>query len=64
MLSDNDPCPIKGKHLGWPMIKCPATFLDWLRDQKWLDRKYPDVAEYIKRNAKSIDAELAEKGIF
>lgn len=60
-LMDTDPMPF-GKHKGQAMQDVPASYLDWLRDQEWL-KDYPAVKEYIRRNAKVIDHELAEKGL-
>lgn len=57
-LTDQSENPIPGKHYRIPMGKLPATFLDWLRGQPWLEKKYPTVAEYITRNKKVIDYEL------
>lgn len=59
VLTDESPCPVSGKHFGRPMGKLSASFLDWLRGQSWLERKYPAVAAYIKKNQRVIDAELA-----
>lgn len=60
-LKDGDPFPF-GTHKGKPMGEVPAQFLDWLRGQDWLPN-WPAVADYIERNKKAIDHELAEEGI-
>jgi hypothetical protein len=63
MLTDKDPCPVQGQHFGKPMEKVPASFLDWMIDQPWASRKYPEVIEYIEKNRTAIDAELQEQGL-
>lgn len=60
-LDDNSPCPINGKYHNWKMKDVPSHFLDWLRGQPHLLRKYPKVADYIKRTAKSINQDLEDE---
>lgn len=60
MLKDSDPFPF-GTHKGKPMEKVPASYLDWVIDQSWIN-KYPDIIEYVERNRKAIDMELKEQG--
>lgn len=55
-LTDDSPFPF-GRHKDKPMRDVPASYLDWLRGQSWL-QQWPDVAEYIDRNEKVIDWEL------
>ena len=50
-----------GKHKGKPMIEVPASYLDWLRDEEWLEERHPGIAEYIKDNEDRIDIELMEE---
>jgi len=57
-LKDSDPMPF-GKHKGKEMRDVPASYLDWLRDQKWLD-EWPSVAKYIEENELQINQELEE----
>lgn len=61
MLKDDDKMPF-GQHESTIMELVPANYLDWLRDQYWLELKYPEVADYIKRNEKAIDHELENSG--
>lgn len=55
-LTDESPFPF-GAHKGKKMKDVSASYLDWLRGQKWLS-DWPQVADYIERNAKTIDWEL------
>lgn len=55
-LTDDSPFPF-GRHKDKPMRDVPASYLDWLRGQSWL-QQWPDVGEYIDRNEKVIDWEL------
>lgn len=59
-LTDQDPFPY-GVHKDKPMEKVPASYLDWVIDQPWIN-KWPEVVEYIERNRKAIDKELKEQG--
>jgi hypothetical protein len=59
MLSDSSPMPF-GKWKGRKMKEVPATYLDWLRGQVWLV-DWPDVKEYVDKNKKVIDQELADR---
>lgn len=61
-LTDDSPCPVNGDHLGKPMVKVPSSYLDWLSGQEWLERKYPEVREYIRRSRKAIDQDLEREG--
>jgi hypothetical protein len=49
-----------GKYKGRAMKIVPATYLDWLRGQTWLE-EWPLVQEYIERNADVIDQELEDR---
>lgn len=60
-LTDEDPFSF-GAHKGKKMKDVPASYLDWLRGQKWLS-DWPQVADYIERNAKVIDWELRRKNL-
>lgn len=53
-LTDKSPCPVNGRHTGTPMREVPDSYLVWLAEQPWLERKYPRVADYIRRNASAI----------
>lgn len=55
-LTDEDLFPF-GAHKGKKMKDVSASYLDWLRGQKWLS-DWPQVADYIERNKKAIDLEL------
>ena len=57
-LQDVDLMPF-GPHRGTRMMDVPASYLDILRDAKWLESSYPAVADYIERAAKAIDQDLA-----
>ena len=57
-LQDIDLMPF-GPHRGTRMMDVPASYLDILRDAKWLESSYPAVADYIERAAKAIDQDLA-----
>lgn len=61
-LTDKDRCPVSGEQFGKLMENVPAGFLDWLGDQPWAEKKYPEVVDYINRNRKVIDMELEEQG--
>ena len=56
--ADDDPFPVNGKHFGIDYESVPASYLDWLSDQPWLEHKYPAVKRYIDYNRKQIDEEL------
>lgn len=45
-------------HNGKKMQDVPASYLDWLDGQGWLERKHPDVKDYIDRNRKAINQDL------
>lgn len=62
-LSDTSPMPF-GKREGTPIGQVPAKYLDWLRGQPWLEKRYPYIAEYIERNAVVIDSELKREGFY
>jgi len=62
-LNDNSPCPVNGKHFGKRMEAVPASFLDWIVGQPWVDAKYPEVVRYVEKNRKVIDMELEEQGL-
>jgi len=55
-LTDKDPMPF-GCHKGIPMEHVPASYLDWLMGQDWID-KWPQVVGYVTANRKVIDKEL------
>ena len=55
-MTDDDEMPF-GKHRGRAMRDVPAEYLDWLRDQDWVE-DWPQVAEYLRKNKAAIDAEL------
>ena len=59
-LTDKDPMPF-GKYKGTPMGQLEASYLDWLRDQKWIG-DWPTVKAYLDNNKKEIDHELKEQG--
>jgi len=59
-LSDRSPMPF-GKYKGRPMNTIPASYLDWLHDQEWL-QEWPQVKGYIEKNRDVIDEELRERG--
>lgn len=59
-LNALDPFPF-GEHRGKPMMRVPASYLDWLRCQPWLN-KWPAVAEYIVRSSRAIEWELKAEG--
>ena len=59
-LTDDSLCPVNGKYHHWKMKDVPSHFLDWFRGQVHLMRKYPKVADYIKRTSKSIDQDLED----
>ena len=61
-LTDSDKMPF-GKYRGREMRNVPAEYLDWLRDQRWLDDKYPQVAKYIDESELQINQELEEKDV-
>jgi hypothetical protein len=42
------------------MKEVPASYFDWLRDQVWLV-DWPEVREYLNKNKKVIDQELADR---
>jgi uncharacterized protein (DUF3820 family) len=46
-----------GKYKGEDMDDIPATYLDWLRGQEWVQR-FPFVQKYLEDNKMSIDSEL------
>ena len=56
VLTDKDPMPF-GCHKGIPMEHVPASYLDWLMGQDWID-KWPQVVGYVTANRKVIDKEL------
>lgn len=60
-LADLDPMPF-GKYRGYKMCQISARYLDWLRDQDWVAKKYPEVLAYIDENASRIDHELEQGG--
>jgi hypothetical protein len=56
--TDKDLFPCGAKFKGKPYGKVPAWYLDWCRDQQWIEEKYPQVIAYINANAAAIDKEL------
>lgn len=59
MLTDNSPMPF-GKYRGRKMKEVPASYLDWLHGQPWIE-DWGEVLAYIQANRKVIDQELADK---
>lgn len=59
MEEDNMPMPF-GKYEGTPMCEVPAAYLDWLRGEEWVMRKWPGVWEYMADREQHINEELAE----
>ena len=55
-LTDTSLFPF-GKYKGQPMQDVPASYLDWLMGQDWID-KWLDVVKYINDNRAVIDKEL------
>ncbi len=49
-LTDESFCPVNGKHKNTRMKHVPDDYLRWLKEQPWLQHKYPEVFEYIKEN--------------
>lgn len=58
-LTDDSKFPF-GKWKGRKMKEVPASYFDWLRDQVWLV-DWPEVREYLNKNKKVIDQELADR---
>lgn len=46
-----------GKYKDCEMDDIPASYLDWLRGQSWIDQ-WPLIAKYIEENSMSINSEL------
>jgi hypothetical protein len=57
-LTDSSPIPF-GKYKGRKMKTIPASYLDWMRGQPWID-EWPMVLDYINRNSDVIDQELKD----
>lgn len=57
-MNDNSLMPF-GKYKGTPIGKVPASYLDWLIGQDWIDQ-WPDVEQYIEDNKGIIEQELGE----
>lgn len=61
-FSDNDKFPFgKYKEEGKTFAEVPASYLDWIRGQKWIN-EWPAVRDYIDRTRKAIDSELKKQG--
>lgn len=58
-LQDTDPMPF-GVHKGKQMDQVPASYLDWLHDQSWIN-DWPRVKRYIENNRRHIDQELLDE---
>lgn len=43
------------------MGQVPADYLDWLRDQDWVEARWPQVWAYIEGNEDTIDDELNDE---
>lgn len=56
-MTDEDEMPF-GKHKGKKMKDVPAEYLDWLRDQAFVQYSWPKLYRYIKDNDTVIDDEL------
>ena len=50
-----------GKHKGQKLDDLPAGYLDWLRDQDWVEEKHPEIWKYINDNSNLIDKELDDE---
>jgi len=59
-LTDESLFPF-GKYKGEKMYDVPATYLDWLMGQEWID-KWSDVVNYINDNRAIINRELRNSG--
>ena len=48
-----------GKHRGESMIRVleDTEYCEWLKDQKWFQKKYPDLQEIILRSLKQLEEE-------
>jgi hypothetical protein len=53
VLTDKDPMPF-GAHKGKPMEDVPASYLDWLMGQDWID-KWPQVVGYVENRRQTAD---------
>jgi len=60
-LTDDSPCPVKGKHKGVSMKDVSAAYLLWCCDQDWCSWKYPDLTKYVERNRDLLEREVDEK---
>ena len=49
-----------GKHKGEKMEDVPASYLDWLIDQSWID-SWPAIKRYIEKNLEVIHMEMEER---
>lgn len=56
-LTDSSPMPF-GAHRDKPMAAVPASYLDFISGQPWLETAWPAVANYIRRSRKAIDQDL------
>jgi len=36
-----------GKYKGQDVASVPSNYLDWVRDQEWFERKYPDLFDEV-----------------
>ena len=61
-LTDEDVCPINGKHANTKMKNVPADYLDWLYGQSWFRTKYPRAWAYVVRHEDVITKELKAEG--
>jgi hypothetical protein len=59
-LGDESPMPF-GKYKGRKIKSVPASYLDWLHGQDWI-QEWPRVLAYIEANRTVIDEELRERG--
>lgn len=57
-LNDNDPFPNWGVHARQPMRTIPSGYWDWMRGQPQLLKAWPEIADYIDRNKRSINQDL------
>jgi len=58
-LTDSSLMPF-GKYKGRKMKEVPASYLDWLHRQAWIE-DWPLVLDYIKANRTVIDQELNDR---
>lgn len=61
-LDDNYIMPF-GKYKDVKLEDVPADYLLWLKDQDWIETKYPAVAEYVYAKEEELRAELTDQRI-